>query len=184
MSYRINYLGRVAGFTLIELVVAVTILAILLTTGIPSMTEFVTANRVTAQADKFTRDLNYARSEAVKSGLSVFICRSANQTSCGNGTNWEQGWIIFRDADSDNTLDAGEEIRTSDGLTNAYTLRQGGNFANWIAYQPSGVSIGSGGNPNDTFRVCRPDADTNKARSIDVNAMGRVQVSIGATACP
>lgn len=99
-----------AGFTLLEMLVVVAIAAIIAVSAIPSFTQLVRNSRISTQANEFVTAVTFARSEAIKRGLPVVICRSADQTTCGGTGSWERGWIVYVDADSDNTLDAGELI--------------------------------------------------------------------------
>ena len=88
------------GFTLIELMVTISIAAVILAIGIPSFNAFVQKNRVVALSSGFISSVNYARIESVKRGVSVSVCPSGNknQTTCGGANDWNQGWIVFVDA--------------------------------------------------------------------------------------
>lgn len=61
------------GFTLLELMVTVAVLAILLTVGIPGFGDLVRNNRVTAQTNQLITAINIARTEAVKRGRNVQV---------------------------------------------------------------------------------------------------------------
>jgi len=182
------------GFTLIELMVTVAVAAILLTVGVPSFRDTVENNRLTAAANELVSALNLARSEAIKRGVRVTVCKSADGAGCTSSGDWEQGWIVFTDLDGDGAFtddgdstlcESGEDciLRTHEALPSGYTLRPGVNFDNWVAYLPSGRSQGDSGLANDTYRLCH-GPDINAARSIAVSTTGRVSVSKGATSCP
>ena len=95
------------GFTLVELLVALAIAAVLVTLAAPSFVGMIRSNYMTSTINSFLADLRFARSEAIRSGGGVVMCRSANPDaatpSCGSGstTGWESGWIIFHDLNSD-----------------------------------------------------------------------------------
>jgi type IV fimbrial biogenesis protein FimT len=174
-------LQRKAGFTLVELMVTIAMIAILLMVAAPNFAEFIRNNRLVTQTNAFTTALGVARSEAINRAAQVSICKSANGTACTTANNWEQGWIIFQDTDADGTVDVGEDlIRVQNALPAGYTLRQAGSFSNWIAYTATGASAGNGGN-NGFFRVCTPAADTAKSRAIQISTTGRARISIGNT---
>lgn len=86
------------GFTLIELMVTVSLLAILLSVAIPSFRDMLQNNRTQTIADNLMTALQYARSEAIKRGAKVEICRSANTSDatpiCANSTAWGDGWLV------------------------------------------------------------------------------------------
>ncbi len=85
------------GVTLIELVVTLSIAAILLTIGVPSFQDLMRNNRSAAQVNEFLTALNLARSEAVKRGASVSVCSSTDSATCRTSsvTNWADGWILY-----------------------------------------------------------------------------------------
>lgn len=89
------------GFTLLELMVGITVLGILLGIGVPAFNEIVRNNRVAAQANELITALNLTRSEATKRGLPVTICAAADadQDSCAaaDAKDWKNGWVIFSD---------------------------------------------------------------------------------------
>lgn len=85
------------GFTLLELLVTLVIGFVLLSVGIPAIGSFIGNNRITTQANKFTKTIVLARSEAVKRKLPVAICSSTDLATCADSTDWSIGWIVFTD---------------------------------------------------------------------------------------
>ena len=94
---------RGRGFTLVELMVTVSILAILLAIGVPNFRNFMLKQQVAADADTLSSAFRLARSEALKRGGVVTICPSpdpsADTPACVSAatTNWSTGWLIFID---------------------------------------------------------------------------------------
>lgn len=84
--------GRQRGLTLIELMVGVSVLAILSTVGVPSFLGAVHNAEVAVIANELTLALNLARSEAVRRGEDVRLCASADGATCAG--EWRQGWIV------------------------------------------------------------------------------------------
>lgn len=85
--------AKLRGFTIIELMIALVITAILLTIAVPSFTGIIRDNRVLSGANSLVGAIGQARSEALRRGRAVTVCPSTNQTTC-SGTNWPGGWII------------------------------------------------------------------------------------------
>ena len=83
MNAQLSAVGN-KGFTLLELLVTVSIAAILLAVGVPSYVTFIDNNRVTSQANDLLYSFNMARSEATKRGAEVRV------VSVG-GSNWKRG---------------------------------------------------------------------------------------------
>lgn len=172
------------GFTLIELMITVSIVAIMASIAIPSYQSFIAQTRLTTQTNDLATALSQARSEAVKRGVRVTVCKTADPTAaspaCTTSGGWEQGWLVFVDntqvtGNVAGTIDgsgasADQRLRVFSALTGS-TLTGGTNFSNWISYMPSGRSRGSPGN-NDTFSLC----NAGKGRNIVVNISGRVSI--------
>ena len=102
--------GRPArGFTLIELMVGLAILAIVMRLAVPGITQMYKTNRVQTEASQFVSDLQLARAEAIRRGLPVSVCPSTNGTSCvANSSNWHAGWMVFFDRSGNCSVDTGD----------------------------------------------------------------------------
>ena len=84
------------GFTLVELMVAVSVTLILLTVGVPSFNSTMLKMRASSVADGLISALNFARSEAMSRNERVTLCPSSNQISCTVGAeNWNDGWLVL-----------------------------------------------------------------------------------------
>jgi type IV fimbrial biogenesis protein FimT len=166
------------GVTLIELVVTISISAILLSIAIPSFSSVIRSTRLTTYANELVASLNLARSEAVKRGVQISIRRKGSTNQ-----NWDSGWDIFTDLDGDGVLDAVDTLlKTYPALTNGFTLRTGtAAYQTFVAYLPSGLSLSSSG---DTFRLCATSSDTANSRAIVINALGQPKTSQGTEKCP
>jgi type IV fimbrial biogenesis protein FimT len=101
---------RISGFTLTELVVVMVIVGILASIGVPSLKYVTTSNRIAGEVNGLLGDMQFARSEAVKQGLTVTVCPSTNGTSCAGGSLWQDGWIVFLDSNASKQVDAGEVV--------------------------------------------------------------------------
>lgn len=164
------------GFTLIELMITIVIVAVLLSLAGPSFVELVKTNRVQTSTDMFYTTLIAARSEALKRNQPVVICKSINGADCSTdtGVGWEQGWLIYADEDADNALDSGEPVITvREALPAGYTLRpNGSNFDNRLTYRQDGTVSGNG-----TFALCDSDGDLDRAREVIIQNTGRPRVT-------
>jgi type IV fimbrial biogenesis protein FimT len=111
-------MGKNTGFTLIELMVTLAVLAIFLTIAIPNFQAFVHNNRMAGQANEMMTTLNFARSESIKRAANVTVCASSDGATC-TGT-WTQGWVV-RDAAA-NVLRVQQAMGGTSTLTGAGTL--------------------------------------------------------------
>lgn len=113
------------GFSLIELLTAVTILAILLSLGLPSFLDSMRSNRVATGANDVMVAIMLARSEALKNNRNATVCATDNPAvavpTCG--TNWNAGWFVWVDRDRNGSVtDAGEVVRAQVGNPNISIL--------------------------------------------------------------
>jgi type IV fimbrial biogenesis protein FimT len=167
-----------SGFTLIELMVTIFMSAIIVTMAVPSFTTTIQNNRITSQINDFVSTLNFARTEAIKRGTRVAICKSADASTCDTSTTgWQQGWIVFVDSDSDNNHDGGEEILfTSEGLSTGTTLTgdSGSNVKNYVVYKASGKTTFPENGGDVELILCDSRNDNSVTKAITVAPTGRV----------
>lgn len=163
------------GFTLIELLIVGTIAAILVVWGIPNFRDLQRNQQRDAAVFDLIADLNLARSEALKRGTSVTLCKSSSGTTCGSGssTGYEIGWIVFTDPQStgtQGTVDTGETIlRTHTAPAGTLTVRGNNNVQNRVTFNPN-LRVTT----NGTLVVC--DArGASYARAVVIDGVGRVR---------
>ena len=99
-----------SGFTLIELIMTMTVAGILLAIGIPSFLYVTSANRASSEINGLLGDMQFARGEAIREGQTVSICPSTTGTSCSGSTNWQTGWLVFSDTGVLGTIDGNDAI--------------------------------------------------------------------------
>jgi type IV fimbrial biogenesis protein FimT len=98
------------GFTMIELIVVTSIVGILLAIGAPSYRYVTTANRVASEVNGLVGDLQFARAESIKQGLTVSVCSSTDGATCSGSSTWTNGWIVFTDVGTVGTVDAATDV--------------------------------------------------------------------------
>lgn len=97
---------RSAGFTLMELMIAIAVLAVLLSLAWPSFTTALATNRLAVASNSMIAGVNLARSEGVRSKRAGGLCPSADGAVCGN--DWSAGWLVWNDANQDGAKGADE----------------------------------------------------------------------------
>jgi type IV fimbrial biogenesis protein FimT len=173
------------GYTLLELVVTITIAGILMGVAVPSFTSIIDSNRLTTYANDLVTALNYARSEAIKRNLRVSLCKSTNGVSCTTINNWSQGWIIFTDQNNNSTYDNSTEtlLRVQTYKANTTTMVGETPVANYISYIATGQSqLSIGAFQAGTIKIC-DERTGNVGINIALNSTGRVSTQ-NKTTCP
>lgn len=162
------------GFTLIELMVTLAVLAILLTVALPNFQIFVMNGRMASQTNDLITALNLARSEAVKRAANVTVCASSDGASCTG--SWAAGWIV-RDA-------AGTPIRVQRALGSGSTLTGGTDVASAITFTASGrTTIPTTATvATTTLTLCPPSPAAVQGRAIQIERTGRSRFA--PVACP
>ena len=172
-----------SGFTLIEMMVVLAIAVILTTSAVPSFQTFIQNNRLSTASHQFITSLNLARSEAVKRGKRVTVCKISNSTACTTSNGWEQGWIIFVDEDGNGARDAGtdELLRVQVALAGIDSIDGQTHVANLISYADSGfpqlVTGGSLSPQLSTLVICDSRDFGSHAKALVVNTTGSVRTT-------
>jgi len=152
---------RAAGFTLIEVMIALAVAAALLFAAAGSLGSWIPRAQQRNQADALVQALHHARSEAIKRGHRVDLCPSADGATCDAGGRWELGWLLFDDPDHDGDRAAGESImRVEARAGNGITVRGNRPVAGYVSFTAQGLArLASGALQMGTFTVCKPGLD-------------------------
>ena len=165
-----------SGFTLIELMVVLAVLALSLLLAAPAFTDLIRDNRLVSATYEVRATLNLARSEALARRAAVVVCGSANGTSCSKSTDWSGGYLALIGANEDATVDAGNP-----GQTRLHWAQQSNpsvtvTFSrNAVVYDSMGSALGSAG----TFVFC-DDRGASKARGLILTSAGSLSASVDA----
>ncbi len=179
---------REKGFTLVELIVTLVVAAILLTLAAPNLSSFLQRDRLGAQANELLSDLAYARSEAIKRGAVVIVCKSTNPTAADPDCNltatdpWTKGRVIFVDnVTANNDPDPGEVLRVRQELDGAngngnalYGDGNPGGTGNEVRFTQLGMANPPGGNTQ--FVLC-DNRGPSEARAVAIGLTGRARVT-------
>ena len=199
--------GRDSGLTLVEMMVAVALLAVVVAVAVPNLSDFFINNRLSAATNELVAALNSARSEAMRRGAVVAVRRCASvdaTTGCSRASSaaddWGSGWYLFVDVNRNRSFEpnGGDEVlRGGHALSAPLTLHQNtltfGSAAEngSVAFCPDG-RLGEGAFPVDcsqrgttawstVFVLCYDGrlahANRSRSRAVLVSRDGRVRVA-------
>jgi type IV fimbrial biogenesis protein FimT len=169
---------RQAGFSLTESVVTLAVLGSMAAMGISSMGEVVQDLRLQAVAGEVFHPLLLARSEAIKRNTRVALCKSADGATCTQTGPWEQGWIVFQDANNSGSREPHEPVlQWLQRVPADFRISANAPLGHYVSYGPTGgARLTSGAFQAGTFTVCRLSSGPVEGRQIIINAGGRPRV--------
>src|SRR5690606_35916313 len=169
------------GFTIIELMITLVILAVMVSLAGPSFTKLIRDSRVRTASNSLMAGFNTARAEAIRRGNSVSICAVNDPTdalpACNGAANgWGTGWVIFMDGDDDGAIDSGEVYRVGDPMSGVAVVGPAGGL---VAFDSRGQpTIGTGSYVFDATSCDSGD----KRITVELGTVGRVRPQGGV--CP
>ncbi len=166
--------SRQTGFTIIELMIVVVIVTIVATLAVPAFDTFIKANRMRASEGELVTAFQFARAEAVRRGSTVNLDATGSNAS----NEWGSGLTVWFDADDDDTLDNGEELRVLGSFHSSMTL-DGTNGITSIGFRPTGLTDMAG---TLTITVC-DDRVGETGRQLSILTTGVVSANSTFT-CP
>ena len=159
--------ARSQGFSLIEMMMAVAVIAILLGSALPNWRATTVATHMRLAKDALLDSVTRARNLAVMRNHEVGVCPSIDSHTCTGGLEWQGGWIVFDDHDRDGAPNGDEDLISvaapTPGLVVLATVGRPR-----LTFRPDGSSAGS----NVTITLC-DERGVAQARSVVVSNVGR-----------
>lgn len=167
------------GFTLLELLILVAVMAILLSVAVPSFFSAIQNSRMTAQANDLVTAFQLARSEALKRNVPISICASDTSAATPTcGSDWSEGWLVIIDASAVGSGSASyasyadDVLRVWPALTGDAAI-SGANAPDFIRYLPNGQIDLDASDPAPEFEMRIPKCTGDKQRNIEISRTGR-----------
>ncbi|WP_043958459.1 GspH/FimT family pseudopilin [Lysobacter sp. A03] len=175
-----NRSRRSAGFTLVELVITVVVLAIIAAIAFPSFTTVQNSSRITSQVNSLVSAVQQARMEAVRLGRPVSLCRSTDGATCAGAGQWDQ-WLILAPASGGQPAEVLQSSRAHPSVQITSEVQQ-------VTFGSNGLARGAdGGLLATTMTVCLPTTKpAENQRRLAIASGSRVSTTSidGAGECP
>ena len=172
-----------SGLSLIELLTGLAIFGLLIGLGVPSYRDWIASRQLANHAEYLAETLNLTRSEAVRRGMRVNLCKSRDRKHCDDTATWEAGWIMFADENRDGQVESDESvIRVEGPARDQITVRGNRPVADYVSYTNFGYARTlNGALQMGTFVVCKPGQ---KAINVVLANSGRARIDRTALPCP
>jgi len=185
---------RARGFTLVEMMVTVAIAAALVGLGAPSLRSLLARHAVANEAGAMLDAVRLARSEAMKRGGPVILCKTnplaASACSTDARVGW-QTWLVYADANRSGASEAGEPVVRAQPTVPARVLVTADARLASVRFESTGIVLASSA-PDGVVFVLSPVSGAGAAetgeraarRQLCLNSRGDAVVVDGAGACP
>jgi type IV fimbrial biogenesis protein FimT len=160
-----------SGFTMVEMMIVLVIVAILAAIGLPTYRLTIASIRMSGEVNSVVGNLNFARSEALKRGAIVSVCPGSG-TTCSTGSDWSSGWIVVLNGPPAQQLQTSAGVAHGDVLTSVTSSSPA-----YPQFTPMGYMFFTG-----TLTLHDPDSTASLYRCINITA-GSWTVQQGAS-CP
>jgi len=169
-KHRHRPVRRWLGYTLIELILGLAVIAATLAWGVPSFGTLVRDAARTREVNQFVQAVYLARSEAIKRNGVVSLCPSRNGATCSPDALWNTGWLIFvnLDRDSPASRDAGEPLLRVYEPWDAGHITSNRSTLSFRPFGQMGVTA--------TVTFC-DDRGSRAARAVIISQTGRPRIS-------
>ena len=158
-----------AGFNLIELLIVLTLIAVLVNLGLPVLSQTIERNQAKVVINEINRAISLTRFTAINNGVITTLCRSENGENCGG--LWQEGFIVFTDRNADRVINGDDRlVRVFSAISNSGTLKFRA-FQNkqYLQMTPQGFTNYQNGN----FTFCPASNDPRLAQQVIINRSGR-----------
>jgi type IV fimbrial biogenesis protein FimT len=175
--------AHAAAFTLVEMAIGLAIAALLIVIGVPAFHDWLGAVELANHAKHLAETMTRARTEAVRRGHRVNLCKSPTQDRCADVGSWDAGFVVYVDANNDGKIDPGESVlEIGAAAPRGITITANRPLDDYVSYTSLGQArMQNGALQMGTLTFCRTGQ---KALHVVLANSGRVRVEKTADRCP
>jgi type IV fimbrial biogenesis protein FimT len=170
------------GFTLIELVVALGISALLVMLALPYYGRWIGDEKVMNQATLLAKSMQLARSEAIKRGHRVNLCKSVDGLQCTDAGSWDLGFLMHQDTAANGEVDGADDVIRFERPERGILVSSNKPLADYVSFTAFGhARMLNGALQMGTFTVCKSGF---QAVDVVLVGSGRVRIARTKAICP
>ena len=166
-------MNRQQGFTTVELLTVMMIVAVLLGIGVPSFKYIGNQNRMSMEVNSLLADLQFARSEALREGKNVTTCVSTNGATCTGGNAWAGGWLVYSNPNAAANPPVGSALRIRTAfigtVPDVFTASNG---VSSVTFNREGFATTTAGFVTTTFTLTEQTNSGNYTRCLLLGPVG------------
>ena len=169
---------RHQGFTLIELIITLSIISILTAYGIPSYREFKLNQSMTQEINRLSSTIGFARSQSIINGKHVILCATQSYTACDGNSQWHGGWMVFFDGNRNRRFDGDDRMLLNENAMHSDLRAVASVHRQKIRFDVTGFAPGT----NLTIRFC-DHRGAEHGKAIVISNVGRPRIVQNINSC-
>jgi len=173
--------SRQPGFTVVEALIALAVLSIILLIASPGITALLQNHYVKNTSGDLYASLDLAKNVALKRHITVRMCPSSDGFSCREDGDWNKGWVIFSDDNSNGTPERMEILEAFGPPNQNIRVQASGAVTRDVSFTFAGLSPQNDSN-RGMFRIC-PTASDFGSKTVEVDEEGWLLVAKNRSSC-
>jgi type IV fimbrial biogenesis protein FimT len=169
---------RCQGFTLIEMIITMSIISILTAYGIPNYRAFKLNQTMTQEINRLSSTIRFARSQSIINGEHVILCATQSFTACDGISQWHGGWMVFADSNRNRLYDSNDRMLLHENKMNSDLQAVASIHRQKIRFDVTGFATGT----NLTIRFC-DNRGAEHGKAVVISNVGRPRVVQNINTC-
>ena len=169
---------RIKGFTFIELIITLSIIAILTAYGIPNYRTFKQNQIMTQEINRLSSTISFARSQSIVIGEHVILCATESFITCDGDSQWHLGWMVFTDTNRNRIFDANDRMLLNEDSMSTDLQALASVHRPKIRFDTTGFAPGT----NLTIRFC-DHRGVAHGKAIIISNVGRPRIAQQINSC-